>query len=75
MAAKKNNNNNKNTVVSSKEKRSVMNPILCRMKKRSPSTGQNNQLVHWWLLIHSSQFSLQSSTQLIPLNLILVIIL
>jgi hypothetical protein len=25
------------------------------MKKRNPSSGQNGQLVHWWLLIHSSQ--------------------
>jgi hypothetical protein len=23
------------------------------MKKRNPSSGQNGQLVHWWLLIHS----------------------
>jgi hypothetical protein len=23
------------------------------MKKRSPSIGQNGQLVHWWLLVHS----------------------
>jgi len=23
------------------------------MKKRSPSYGQNGQLVHWWLLVHS----------------------
>jgi hypothetical protein len=23
------------------------------MKKRSPSYGQNGQLVHWWLLLHS----------------------
>jgi hypothetical protein len=23
------------------------------MKKRSPSSGQNGQLVHWWLLVHS----------------------
>jgi hypothetical protein len=45
----------KSTVVSSKEKRTVMNPILCRMKKRSPSIGQNGQLVHWWLLVHSGR--------------------
>jgi hypothetical protein len=25
------------------------------MKKRSPSSGQNGQLVHWWLLVHSGQ--------------------
>jgi len=23
------------------------------MKKHNPSSGQNDQLVHWWLLIHS----------------------
>jgi hypothetical protein len=23
------------------------------MKKRNPSGGQNGQLVHWWVLIHS----------------------
>jgi hypothetical protein len=23
------------------------------MKKRNPSSGQNGQLVHWWVLIHS----------------------
>ncbi len=28
-------------------------PIWCRIKKRSPSSGQNNQLVHWWLLVYS----------------------
>jgi len=26
-----------------------------RMKKRNPSSGQNGQLVHWWLLIHSAR--------------------
>jgi hypothetical protein len=24
------------------------------MKKCNPSNGQNNQLVHWWLLVHFS---------------------
>jgi hypothetical protein len=37
----------------SKKKWTVMNPIRRRMKKRNPSSGQNGQLVHWWLLIHS----------------------
>jgi hypothetical protein len=32
-----------------------MNPIRGRMKKRKASSGQNGQLVHWWLLIHSGQ--------------------
>jgi len=45
----------KNTVVSSKKKSTVMNPIRCQMKKRNPSSGQNGQLVHWWLLIHFGQ--------------------
>ncbi len=43
----------RSTVVSSKKKSTVMNPIRRRMKKRNPSIGQNGQLVHWWLLIHS----------------------
>jgi hypothetical protein len=34
-----------------------MNPIWCQMKKRNPSSGQNGQLVHWWLLVHSSFLS------------------
>jgi hypothetical protein len=25
------------------------------MKKRNPSGGQNGQLVHWWVLIHSGR--------------------
>jgi len=29
-----------------------MNPIRRPMKKRNPSSGQNGQLVHWWVLIH-----------------------
>jgi hypothetical protein len=45
----------KNIVVSSKKKSTVMSPIRCRMKKRNPSSGQNDQLVHWWLLIHFGQ--------------------
>ncbi len=40
-------------MVSSKKKWTVMNPIRRRMKKRDPSSGQNGQLVHWWLLVHS----------------------
>jgi len=43
----------KSTVVSNKKKSTVMSPIRRRMKKRNPSSGQNGQLVHWWLLIHS----------------------
>jgi len=35
-----------------KKKRTVINPIWPRMKKRSPSNEQNGQLVHWWLLVH-----------------------
>jgi len=45
-------------VVSSKKKSTVMNPIWRRMKKRNPSSGQNGQLVHWWLLIHSVRMGL-----------------
>jgi len=25
------------------------------MKKRSPSSGQDSQLVHWWMLVHSGR--------------------
>jgi hypothetical protein len=31
------------------------------MKKCSPFRGQNNQLVHWWLLVHSSPLNPQSN--------------
>jgi len=40
-------------LVSNKKKLTVMSPIWRRMKKRNPANGQNGQLVHWWLLIHS----------------------
>jgi len=44
-----------------------MNLIWCWMKKRSPSSEQNGQLVHWWLLVHSGwmrwQSPLSSSTR------------
>jgi hypothetical protein len=43
----------KSTMVSSKKKWTVMNPIRRPMKKCNPSSGQNGQLVHWWVLIHS----------------------
>jgi hypothetical protein len=45
----------KSTVVSSKKKSTVMSPIRCQMKKRNPIGGQNGQLVHWWVLIHSGR--------------------
>jgi hypothetical protein len=43
-------------MVSNKKKSTMMNPIWHRMKKHNPSSGQNCQLVHWWLLVHSGQF-------------------
>jgi len=43
-------------MVSNKKKSTVMSPIRRRMKKHNPSSGQNGQLVHWWLLIHSGLF-------------------
>jgi hypothetical protein len=52
---KKKKKEKKSTVVSSKKKSTVMSPIRRRMKKRNPSSGQNGQLVHWWLLIHSGR--------------------
>jgi len=46
----------------------VMNPIWCWMKKCSPSSGQNDQLVHWWLLVHSNLiFSFHNKTPLLLL--------
>jgi len=39
----------------SEKKWAVMNPVWHRMKKRSPSSGQNSQLAHWWLLVHSGR--------------------
>jgi len=45
----------KGTVGRSKKKWTVMTTIWRGMKKRSPSSGQNGQLVHWWLLVHSGQ--------------------
>ncbi len=40
-------------MVSSKKKWTDVNPIRRRMKKCKASSGQNGQLVHWWLLVHS----------------------
>jgi hypothetical protein len=48
-------------MVSSKKKWTVMNPIRRQMKKRNPSSGQNGQLVHWWLLIHSARSNSESA--------------
>jgi hypothetical protein len=42
----------KHTLIGNKKKWTMM-PIWHRMKKSSPSSGQNGQLVHWWLLVHS----------------------
>jgi hypothetical protein len=52
-------------MVSSKKKWTVMNPIRRRMKKCKASSGQNGQLVHWWLLVHSGR-ELEPSTELFP---------
>jgi hypothetical protein len=41
-----------------------MNPIRRQMKKRNPSSGQNGQLVHWWLLIHSGPFQAPINLQM-----------
>jgi hypothetical protein len=46
-------NGPKKIVVNSKKKWIVMNPIRHQMKKCKASNGQNGQLVHWWLLVHS----------------------
>jgi hypothetical protein len=39
-------------MVNNEKKWTMMNPISHRMKKCSPSSEQNGQLVHWWLLVH-----------------------
>jgi hypothetical protein len=52
----------KSTMVSSKKKWTVMNPIRRRMKKCKASSGQNGQLVHWWLLAHSGRSSWPTSS-------------
>jgi len=38
-------------------------PISHRMKKCRPSSGQNGQLVHWWLLVHSGPSSRPTTSQ------------
>ncbi len=38
-----------------KKKWTMMNPIWTRMKKCNPSSEQNEELMHMWLLVHSSQ--------------------
>jgi hypothetical protein len=43
-------------MVNNKKEWIVMNHIWHQMKKRSPFSGQNGQLVHWWLLVHSGPF-------------------
>jgi hypothetical protein len=43
----------KRIMVNNKKKWIVMNPIWCQMKKCNPSNEQNDQLVHWRLLVHS----------------------
>jgi hypothetical protein len=45
-------------MVNNKKKSTMMSPIRHQMKKRNPSSGQNSQLVHWWLLIHSGWYQL-----------------
>ncbi len=40
-------------MVNNIKKWTMMNFIWHQMKKPSPSNGQNRELVHWWLLVHS----------------------
>jgi hypothetical protein len=58
---KKKRKEKKSTMVSNKKKSTVMSPIQRRMNKRNPSSGQNGQLVHWWLLIHFGHEKLNPS--------------
>jgi hypothetical protein len=60
----KNKSNKKCTTINNKNKWIVMNPIWHWMKKRSPSNGQNNQLVHWWLMVQSGpKFALSQAIE------------
>jgi hypothetical protein len=61
----------KSTVVGSKKKWTAMNPIRRRLKKRNPSSGQNGQLVHWWLLVHSGPARASSNVVITQGNTIL----
>jgi hypothetical protein len=56
----------KSIVVSSKKKSTMMSPIRRQMKKRNPSGGQNGQLVHWWVLIHSGRNSTTPGHHILP---------
>jgi hypothetical protein len=49
-------------MVNMKKKWNVMNPIWHRMKKCYPFSGQNDRLVHLWLLVHSGPIN-QKNTQ------------
>ncbi len=44
----------KEKMAKNKKKWIAMNPIWHRMKKCNPSSGHNDKLVHWWLLVYSS---------------------
>jgi len=45
----------KSTMISSKKKCTRMTRISRQMKKRNPWRGQNGQLVHDWLLVHTGR--------------------
>ncbi len=62
----------KSTVVSSKKKSTMMSPIRRRMKKCNPSSGQNGQLVHWWLLTHSGRCFPTRRTRLLSCSSVLL---
>jgi hypothetical protein len=51
--SKKKNSGQQQKEMDCEKKWTAMNPIRRRMKKRKASSGQNGQLVHWWLLVHS----------------------
>jgi len=33
------------------------------MKKHNPSNGQNNQLMHWWLLVQCGHFHITTDPE------------
>jgi hypothetical protein len=44
-----------NSVLGKTKVKSQRHKVKSQMKKHSPSYGQNNQLVHGWVVVHSGQ--------------------
>jgi hypothetical protein len=61
-------------MVNNEKKWTATNPIWCRMKKRNPSSGQDNQLMHCWLLVHLDPY-VKGRIILSPLDILYMIVL